>query len=78
MIVRATDKYEKLNIQDNELGKIPKAGEEWEVSVKRYEVLKGNNSYKVAFVEAVKEEVETATKKVKTEKAVKKTTKKEK
>lgn len=77
MLVRATDKYEKLNLKDNELDRIPKAGEEFEVSKERYEVLTKTNSFKVAFVEKI-EEVETATKKVKTEKAVKKITKKDK
>ena len=75
MKVRATNKYEELNLQDNELKRIPKAGEEWEVSKERYEVLTKTNSFGVAFVQEVKE-IETATKKVKTEKAVKKTTKK--
>lgn len=77
MLVRATDKYEKLNLKDNELNRIPKAGEEFEVSKERYEVLTKTNSFKVAFVEKI-EEVEKATKKVKTEKAVKKITKKAK
>ena len=77
MKVRATNKYEELNLQDNELKRIPKAGEEWEVSKERYEILTKTNSFGVAFVEEVKE-IETATKKVKTEKAVKKTTKKSK
>lgn len=83
MLVRATDKYEKLNLKDNELNRIPKEGEQWEVSGERYEILKGNNTFKTVFVEAVETvresiEVETAAKKVKTEKAVKKTTKKAK
>lgn len=77
MKVRATDKYEKLNIKDNELGRIPKQGEEFEVSEERFKVLTKTNKFNVAFVEKV-EEVETAVKKVKTEKAVKKTTKKSK
>ena len=77
MKVRATDKYEKLNIKDNELGRIPKQGEEFEVSEERFKVLTETNKFNVAFVEQV-EEVETAVKKVKTEKAVKKTTKKSK
>lgn len=75
MLVKATDKYEKLNLQDNELGRIPKAGEEWNISKERYEVLTKTNKFNVVFVEKV-EEVETATKKVKTEKAIKKITKK--
>lgn len=77
MLVRATDKYEKLNLKDNELGKIPKKGEEFEVSEERFEVLTKTNKYKEIFVEKV-EEVETATKKVKAETAVKKTRKKTK
>lgn len=80
MLVIATDKYRKLNVKDNQLRRIPEAGEEFEVSEQRYKLLAGNNPYGVAFVEKVEEtkEVETATKKVKTEKAVKKTTKKAK
>ena len=77
MRVKATDKYEKLNKQDKELNRIPKAGEEWEVSEERYKVLTQTNQYNVVFVEKV-EEVEVAVKKPKTEKAVKKTTKKAK
>ena len=77
MLVRATDKYEKLNLKDNALNRIPKAGEEFEISEERYEVLTKTNRFHEVFVEKV-EEIETATKKVKTEKAVKKTTKKAK
>ena len=77
MLVRATDKYEKLNLKDNELGKIPKKGEEFEVSKERFEVLTKTNKYKEIFVEKA-EEVETATKEVETETAVKKTRKKTK
>ena len=77
MKVRATSKYEELKLQDNELGRIPKAGEEFEVTEERFEVLTKTNKFNVVFVEKV-EEIETATKKVKTEKAVKKTTKKAK
>lgn len=76
MLVKATDKYEKLNLKDNELGRIPKEGEEWEVSKERYKVLTKTNKFNTVFVEKVEEvkEVETATKRVKTEKAIKKTT----
>lgn len=77
MLVRATDKYEKLNLKDNELNRIPRQGEEFEVTKERYEVLTKNNKFNVEFVEKV-EEVETATKKVKAETAVKKTTRKRK
>ena len=76
MKVKALDTYQKLGLQDNELKRIPVCGEEFEVTKERYNVLNGNNPYKEVFVEEVKEEIETATKKVKTEKAVKRTTKK--
>lgn len=62
MKVRATDKYEKLNIKDNELGRIPKQGEEFEVSEGRFKVLTQTNKFNAVFVEKV-EEVETAVKK---------------
>lgn len=80
MLVQATDKYEKLNLKDNELGRIPKEGEQFEVSKERYKVLTQTNKFNVVFVEKVEEtkKIETATKKVKTEKAVKKTTTKKK
>lgn len=78
MLVKATDKYEKLNLKDIELNRIPKEGEEFEVSEERYKVLTHNNKFNTVFVEKVEQEkkIETATKKVNTEKAVKKTTKK--
>ena len=75
MLVRATKKYEELKIKDNELKRIPKQGEEWEVSEERFEVLTKTNKYNVVFVEKV-EELETATKEAKKETAVKKTRKK--
>jgi hypothetical protein len=53
MLVKATDKYVKLNIQDNELGRIPKQGEEWEISEERYKVLTKTNKYNTVFVEKV-------------------------
>lgn len=76
MLVQATDKYEKLNLKDNELGRIPKEGEQFEVSEERYTVLTQTNKFNEVFVKKVEEveEIETATKKVKAEKAVKKTT----
>lgn len=54
MLVKATDKYEKLNIQDNELGRIPKLGEEWEITEERYNVLTKTNKYNTVFVEKVR------------------------
>ena len=82
MKVKATGEFKKLGIYPIELGFIPVAGEEFEVSEERYEILKGNNAYKVKFVEAAEEPitiVETAVKEEpKKEKAVKKTTTKKK
>ena len=54
MLVKATDKYEKMNIQDNELGRIPKTGEEWEISEERYKILTKANKYNTVFVEKVR------------------------
>ena len=51
--VEALDTYERLNISDNELKRIPKAGEKWEVSKERLDVLLGNNNYKEIFVKLV-------------------------
>ena len=79
MKVKATDQYQKLNVQDSQLNRIPKEGEEFEVTKERFNVLNGNNDYKVIFVNAIQEKkVETAKKDIETEKAVKKTTKKSK
>lgn len=60
MLVKATDKYEKLNLQDNELGRIPKEGEMFEVSEERYKVLTQTNKFNEVFVEKmiVEDEVE--------------------
>lgn len=74
MLVKATNKYEKLNIKDKELDRVPKAGEEFEVSEERYKVLTETNEYKEVFVEAI-EIIETATKKTRSETATKKTRK---
>ena len=52
--VRATERYIKEEMKDNELGRIPKPGEEWEVDIERYKFLK-SNCY-VEFVEEVSEE----------------------
>ncbi len=73
MKVRATDKYEKLNVKDKILSRVPKTGEVFEVSDERFKVLSGNNEYNEVFVEKYIEELEIATVKPKIEKAVKKT-----
>lgn len=89
-LVEALDKYEKTNTSDNDLSEkkgtryVPKQGEQWEVDQERKEKLIGLGFVKlVKEIEDKKEEkktvkVETAAKKTKTEKAVKKTTKKSK
>lgn len=77
MLVRATDKYKKLNIKDNELGRMPKVGEEFEVSEERYIVLTKTNKFNTIFVEKV-EKIETAIKEEVVEKATKKTRKRTK
>lgn len=64
--VKALHTYKELNIKDVELGKVPEAEEEFEVSDERLEILLGNNSYKRAFVEVIADKVETATAKKKT------------
>ena len=75
MKVKATNNYEKLKLKDKKLNRIPKEGEVFEVSEERYDYLTSGNEYKVAFVEKIEDEkkIETATKKVKKETAVKKT-----
>ena len=54
MKVKATEMYNKLNVKDKELGRIPEVGEEFEISEERYEVLTKTNKFKVAFVSKVK------------------------
>lgn len=71
MKVRATNKYKELNIKDNELGRIPAKGEEFEVSEERYEVLTKTNKFNTIFVEKVEKIKEKET-------VVKKTTRKKK
>ena len=86
-LVKATNKYEENGNWDNELSEqkgiekyIPKQGEQWEVSFDRKEHLVELGF--VTVVKEIKEEkeavIETAKKEVKTEKAVRKTTKKAK
>lgn len=54
MLVKATNEYEKRGLQDLELGRIPKKGEEWEITEARYEVLTKTNIYNTVFVEKTK------------------------
>lgn len=67
--VEALDTYKKKLIKDKELGRIPKVGEQFEVSKERLDILLGNNRYGIAFVkEIIKEDKEkTKSKKSKEE-----------
>lgn len=83
MKVKATDKFEKLNVRPEELTEIPKKGKEFEVTKERFEILTKTNKYNLKFVEPIETvkkttRIETAKKENKTEKAVKKTMKKSK
>lgn len=60
MKVRATGKYQELNVSDGVLGRIPKQGEVFEVDEARFRVLNGNNGYNAIFVEKVEEKIEEA------------------
>ena len=69
----ATDKYIEEDMSDNELSKregkryVPKAGEQWEVSFERKELLEENGFIKV--IEEIKEIADKSiSKKVKTSK----------
>ncbi len=52
--VRALDTYQKLNVTDGDLKRMPKQGEVFEVSEDRLNVLLGENDFKIPFVELVK------------------------
>ena len=54
--VIALDTYERLNIRDAELNRIPKKGEEFEVSEKQFNILNGNNEFKEKFVKKLENE----------------------
>lgn len=54
-LVEALPEYEKMNVDDKTLGRVPTAGERWEVDRERLDVLLGDNSYGVAFVKVVEE-----------------------
>ncbi len=77
MLVKATNKYKELNLQDKELKRIPEEGEIFEVANERFKVLTKDNEFKEVFVEKV-EEIETAVKDVEKETTKKRTSKKAK
>lgn len=60
--VEALDTYEKYNVTDSELGRIPKAGERFEITNERLNVLMGNNAANRVYVKIVEpvEEVKKA------------------
>ena len=79
ILVEALDTYEKNNIKDEILGRMPKEGEQFEVTTDRLNVLTGNNSYQLVFVKEIKTEkinnlVEEDIVPIKKEKAFKKKT----
>ena len=80
MLVKATNKYKELNVQDKELQRIPEDGEVFEVSDERFKILTKDNEFKEVFVEEVEkiEEIETAVKNVEKETAKRKYLKKAK
>lgn len=79
MKVKATGEYQKRNISDSVLGRVPKQDEVFEVTEERFDVLNGNNAFGLVFVERLEDEKkETATIKPKKAVAKKKTTKKDK
>jgi hypothetical protein len=53
MKVKATNKFNELNVRPEELNKIPKEGEIFEVTEERFKVLTGENRFKEIFVEEV-------------------------
>ena len=52
-LVEALDTYERLNIVDSDLKRIPKQGEQFRVSLMRLFVLLGDNPYNIPFVKEV-------------------------
>lgn len=51
--VEALDTYEKFNITDAGLGRVPKAGEQFEVTKERLNILLGNNASGRTFVKII-------------------------
>lgn len=54
-LVEATEEYELHNVVDSELGRKPKAGEQWEVNKERLDVLLGENANNRVYVKLIKE-----------------------
>ena len=51
--VKATKEYADANIKDGTLGRVPVAGETWDVNYRRLQVLQGDNKYRKCFVKVV-------------------------
>lgn len=69
--VEALNTYEELGAKDSELDRMPRAGERFEVTKERLEVLLGNNGFNKPFVKVVEKEIKKAVApKEKEEKAV--------
>ena len=54
-LVEALKAYEEGSVVDNELLRVPKEGEQFEVSKERLDTLLGNNSFGKVFVKVIKE-----------------------
>lgn len=77
-LVEALPIYEENQIRDNELGRIPKTGEQWIVTNERKNILTGDNTHNKVFVkviEEVKEEQKQNKEEIKQEKEIKETPK---
>lgn len=57
--VEALDTYARFNVTDTELGRIPKVGEQFEVTKERLNILMGNNELGKTFVKIVEPVKET-------------------
>ena len=53
ILVEALNTYEKNSIKDLELNRVPKTGEQFEVTEERLKVLLGENKHKKTFVKVV-------------------------
>ena len=57
MKVRATSKYKEKGLKAKELGRIPNEGEEFDVSVEKFDILNGNNEFNAVFVTKLEDEI---------------------
>lgn len=52
-IVEALEVFEKKKLKDAELGRVPKAGERWEVTKERLDILLGENAENITLVKII-------------------------